>query len=79
MFKISNNASNRASIWTPSVWGPQAKCCTPFTAGQVELGLHSLFPFKPFQKSINGIFNGAPTFPEHGECCANYGSPEALA
>ena len=75
MWNISNNARNRASIWTKPVWGPQALCCTPFPAGKVELGLHSLFVFKPFQKTSNQFFNGAPTFPEHGECCANYGGP----
>ena len=79
MFKISNNARNRASIWSPNIWGPGAQCCTPFPAGQVELGLHGQFPFKPFQKTSNSFFNGPPTFPEHGECCANYGSPEVLA
>jgi hypothetical protein len=78
MWKISNNATNRASIWAPTIWGPPANCCTPFASGTVELGLHSLFPFKPFQDKSNQFFDGPPTFPEHGECCANYGPPAVI-
>jgi hypothetical protein len=73
MFKISNNALNRATIWAKTLWGPPAYCCTPFPAGQVEFGLHGLFPFKPFQKTSNQFFDGKPTFPEHGECCSDFG------
>lgn len=73
MFNISNNARNPAGIFTPSVWGPQAQCCTPPLAGQVEFELHSMFPFKPFQKTSNQFFEGKPAFPEHGECCQDYG------
>jgi hypothetical protein len=73
MFKISNNASNRAGLWTPSVWGPQAQCCAPLPSGQVEFLLHGMFVFKPFQKNSNQFFDGKPTFPEHGECCGDYG------
>lgn len=75
MFKISNKATNRAGLFSAPLWGPAAQCCTPFPAGQVELGLHSLFPFKEFQRKSNQFFSGTPTFPEHGECCANYGGP----
>lgn len=79
MWKISNNSVNRASIWTPYPQGPQALCCTPFPAGQVEQGLHSQFPYKPFQRKNNQFFSTAPTFPEHGECCADYGPPTFIA
>jgi hypothetical protein len=73
MWKINNNAINRATVWNPSVWGPQAQCCTPLPSWQVEFLLHKMFPFKKFQDISNQFFQGKPTFPEHGECCQDYG------
>ena len=73
MFKISNSAKNRASIFSPSVWGPGAQCCGTLPSGQVEYLLHNMHVFKPFQKAVK--FFGEAVFPEHGECCSDYGSP----
>lgn len=73
MFPISSDARNRATIFSPNVWGPQAKCCTSLTPGQQEFQLHSQFSFKEFQHKSNQFFQGKPTFPEHGECCSDFG------
>ena len=73
MFSISNNAKNRASVWGQRNYGYSPACCTPFAPGTVELNLHSQFPFKSFQKTSNSFFDGKPTFPEHGECCQDFG------
>lgn len=71
MFKISNNAVNRAGVFTAPLWGPASQCCGPLPAGQVEYLLHNIFPSIPFQKDT-GFFD-KPTFPQHGECFSDYG------